>query len=432
MPSGAELFGMIAVRLGYATQVEVDDALLAQEQLLARGVTQRLGELLVERRVLTAKQVEDVLRRQFAEGTNHGHDYARIVIENKFATREQVQECLEAQRRAYRERGEVTLLGPTLVQRGVLSEQRHRAVLRALGRLKGRVKPGDKDTRFYGVSECPICLELTRYGSETCEACGAFLGKVQVKPECPRCKAVQEPKATFCSKCGADLATGAAPPLAAPQRCRYCGGPLAPGQPRCFGCGRFVPPPWPLRLARAAGGLLAAAAQRTLIAALILLLPALVVAGIVFYPELRGRAVAAVKGKRDAELETALAGFLRALTYKDLRGIQGYADAAGSAADPARAQEVFRKALDVTAAESDIEVVSSRVEESTVREDQATVYVEIHLRIRPARTGTGTAGGSETLGPALERLTGGGDAGARHLTWYWRYQGGHWLIDLAH
>ncbi|MBI5366296.1 MAG: zinc ribbon domain-containing protein [Planctomycetes bacterium] len=445
MPTPSQLFGLIAIQLGYATREQVDAALAAQEQLLARGLSEPVGQILMDKGIVTTKQVEEIVLRQYTEGRNHSSDYARVVVENGFATKEQVEQAMEEQRRAYAERGEVTLLGALFLRKGILNTQKHRSVLRALGRLKGRKKDVIRDTRMlYGVSECPVCLELTRFGSESCDGCGAFLGKLELKPLCPRCRTVQDPQSTFCAKCGVNLETGDAPTVKPPERCRFCAGPMAPGQPRCFGCGNFVPAAWPLRIVQAAGRLFAGAVRSTLGFVAVLIIPAALLGVWLYQGQIKSTALSTLKGQPSAELTAALDGLLRAMTYKDYRGIAraagGASGAGGADAEAARGTELFSRLLGLAAGAGEVEISSTHVEDAPIAGEEATAYVEIELRVRKAAAGAGAGSGGEGGAPAgsidaiaknLERMSsGGGDSGKRHLTWYWRRRDGRWTLDL--
>ncbi|MBI3270985.1 MAG: hypothetical protein HYZ53_18425, partial [Planctomycetes bacterium] len=136
------------------------------------------------------------------------------------------------------------------------------------------------------------------------------------------------------------------------------------------------------------------------------------------------------KGKGTAELGDAVEGFLRALTYKDLRGVLRFAGEA-SATEASRGQDAFLKALALGPSDGEVEILSARVEDTKVDGDEGTAYVELDLRLRPRQGPTAKPeGGLEELAKRIEKVTSGGDSGKRHLTWYWRRQEGRWVIDL--
>lgn len=58
-----ELFGKIAVRMGYISQDTLEECLLVQEQMKQTRLV-RIGDILVERNYLNTKQVREILSHQ--------------------------------------------------------------------------------------------------------------------------------------------------------------------------------------------------------------------------------------------------------------------------------------------------------------------------------------------------------------------------------
>ena len=127
-------FGTIAYKNGLLTRdqlIEVVDEQDAEFQI--HGAARTIGEICVEREYLTPQQVEDVLLAQeksriLLEDTLYG----KIAVRNDLVVDHQIEEALEIQRQdGYQRR-----IGQILVDRGYLSEQQVRAILRTQERLK--------------------------------------------------------------------------------------------------------------------------------------------------------------------------------------------------------------------------------------------------------------------------------------------------------
>lgn len=62
MPATRELFGQVAVRKGYATLEQIDEALQLQRDLHENGARKLLGMILLESGVLGPKELIDILQ----------------------------------------------------------------------------------------------------------------------------------------------------------------------------------------------------------------------------------------------------------------------------------------------------------------------------------------------------------------------------------
>jgi len=63
-PARGGLFGQLAVRLGYITPADLHRTLRGQEDARRRGSSLLLGQLLLQRKLITAEQYLELLRRQ--------------------------------------------------------------------------------------------------------------------------------------------------------------------------------------------------------------------------------------------------------------------------------------------------------------------------------------------------------------------------------
>src|SRR5262245_46783768 len=116
------LFGAIAVQEGLITPAQLEEALARQ---LAQKPPKRIGEILVEKGVLTAPQVDivlDIQRINIAdrmESPEAGGLFGQIAVQAGFVTVDQVNECVRAQQELAA-KGSPTMIGQLLLQKGHL------------------------------------------------------------------------------------------------------------------------------------------------------------------------------------------------------------------------------------------------------------------------------------------------------------------------
>jgi hypothetical protein len=129
----------VALRLGLLTEVEVALVLEVQRRL---DRPQRIGKILVARRMLTPEQVDRVLAAQALERGRVAEPEARAMMEQAsearllgklavlrgLVTEGEVEECLFTQRQLA-ERGEIVAIGEVLVRKGYLRPEDLRGVL---------------------------------------------------------------------------------------------------------------------------------------------------------------------------------------------------------------------------------------------------------------------------------------------------------------
>lgn len=128
------LFGKIACSLGVVTKEQVQECLLLQGEGETRPP---IGQILIEKGYLTERQLEDVLATQrdyLRKVESHSREkvedtiFGRLVITNRFATAEQVEEALLEQK-AHEEAGRIVPLGSILVERGILTMDQVEGIL---------------------------------------------------------------------------------------------------------------------------------------------------------------------------------------------------------------------------------------------------------------------------------------------------------------
>ena len=128
------LFGTIAVRLGYCTTEQVDECVELQK---GEYRLNPLGQIMIRKGYLQAKQLEEVLanqsnylRRIDRNSRERVEDtiFGRLVLKNGFATEDQITEALEyqSQRQA---QGEIVPIGSILVEKGHMTLEQVRGIL---------------------------------------------------------------------------------------------------------------------------------------------------------------------------------------------------------------------------------------------------------------------------------------------------------------
>jgi hypothetical protein len=183
------LFGKIAIAQGYCTQDQLDEILKLQLQMQSpHRPAPRLGELLVEKGVLSAEQLQTVLQIQkqnhdaadpLAKKIKEETLFGRLAVKEGLATDAQVEECL----RLRQARGEIRTLGEIMVERRYLTAEQVKSLL---------------SRQLKRIMSCPAC-KLSFTVTTLSEG----------KPvECPRCKGpLRDGKPTDSTRTDAEFST---------------------------------------------------------------------------------------------------------------------------------------------------------------------------------------------------------------------------------
>jgi hypothetical protein len=128
----AELFGTIAVRSELITKPQLARALMTQE-MQDGSSRQFIGEILLDLSALKPVDVQHILQVQHVlKQENPSIRFGLIAIQNGFATKDDVTECLKLQRRTpHKDIGEVML------EKGLLNAEQVDGINRGLKRLEG-------------------------------------------------------------------------------------------------------------------------------------------------------------------------------------------------------------------------------------------------------------------------------------------------------
>lgn len=139
---GDLLFGRIALQSKLITDVQLADAIVAQEKLLASGQKAALGSILQDKGYLTDGAVRAVLKAQGeVESRAEDAQYGSIAVANRFLTQKMLERALAMQRESLNRGEPAKHLGRLLVELGFLTEQQHLAVLSAQKRMGKPVPP---------------------------------------------------------------------------------------------------------------------------------------------------------------------------------------------------------------------------------------------------------------------------------------------------
>ncbi|HHN47045.1 MAG TPA: hypothetical protein ENN09_06340, partial [Planctomycetes bacterium] len=164
MPSVKDsLFGMLVVRAGYATEEQIQECIDLQEDYRRRGgKVPRLGEILAQKRYMTPEQVSSILEGQHRE---KGGLFGEIAVRWKFATEEQLEECLKQQQEDHARGLPRRKIGEIMLYKGYVQVHQIAAILEAQKRR---------------VTQCAGCSKFInmagfRPGDKLrCAACGAI------------------------------------------------------------------------------------------------------------------------------------------------------------------------------------------------------------------------------------------------------------------
>ena len=123
--------GRMAYFAGWMTSDQVRDCLRRQEEELERGQPRpRFGEVATEAGLLTEPQIAALLRMQgLHQPLEHDRTFGAVAVRQRFITQEQLDECLDEQRRLLREGRETPALGVMMSEKKMVSDARVKAIL---------------------------------------------------------------------------------------------------------------------------------------------------------------------------------------------------------------------------------------------------------------------------------------------------------------
>lgn len=130
------VLGRLAISYRFISEGNLKSALDFQQNQAREGVTQTLASILVSRKLLTPRQVDQLeAARQFLEARQLDKRFGRLAVERGYATAENVDAALEQQTREFNERHISRLLGDILVEAGALTAKERDLILAEQHRL---------------------------------------------------------------------------------------------------------------------------------------------------------------------------------------------------------------------------------------------------------------------------------------------------------
>ncbi|MBI3267451.1 MAG: hypothetical protein HYZ53_00400 [Planctomycetes bacterium] len=434
MPSGSDLFGVIAVDSKYVTQAQLEQALKDQEALLVLGVRKRLGEILKEKGLLTDKQIEVILQEQrFTEGRQEARGYGRLAVKNGFITEAELRDTLAEQRTLFAQKKEMLPLGALFVRKGILTEQQNRTVLRQQNRIEEKEPEVAKQSPvLYGVRECPVCAALSPFQAESCTSCGAFLGERAGPGACKSCGAQQERSSEFCEKCGANVLTGTSSKGSVVHPCGGCGTPLPHGQELCLECVAKLPKPLAKRMAGSAAATALYTAKLVAALAVIVAVPLVVLIVIDKGADAKNLMRSMLYGKKSARLigrAEQFAEHLARLQYAALLAMS--IDDTGGKTNPAdglrRGQDLRR--LAVAGSDLEADLVQYVVTEHGVTGESGTTTMDLTFSKTQKLPGLNIR--TDSGGNSRMVVAPGAKLSTLHIIWNWTYSGEEWFFHAA-
>ncbi|MHC4598127.1 MAG: hypothetical protein ACYS47_03895 [Planctomycetota bacterium] len=134
------VFGKVAHRLGLLTEEDAESCAETQEELEGEGISLRIGEVLVEGKVLNEGQVQEILASRPEDQPDPDEAlFGVIAIENGFLDGDDLEECVAIQKDLAEEltdTGQVPKIGEILLTEEKMEPAEIEAVLKVQQRLK--------------------------------------------------------------------------------------------------------------------------------------------------------------------------------------------------------------------------------------------------------------------------------------------------------
>jgi hypothetical protein len=130
------LFGQIAVEKRFCTQEQLDQAMKTFIESARRGYTDNLGKVMVALKILTEKQVVEILKIQQArEVGEEDRLFGKLAVQNGFCKEEDIAWALEQQKERVSRKKAALRIGELLVKKGKMKSQERDAILLLMARL---------------------------------------------------------------------------------------------------------------------------------------------------------------------------------------------------------------------------------------------------------------------------------------------------------
>lgn len=140
------LFGELAVRLFMITRRDLDQVLKAQAEAREAGGNPSLGEVCEGLELLSAEQVQAVLRAQKIYDPKSVETlYGRLAVKNRFVSQENLEAALVIQERT----GRRLRVGEVLVKKSMITWEQHESILRAQERILRGIEESRAMTRSH-------------------------------------------------------------------------------------------------------------------------------------------------------------------------------------------------------------------------------------------------------------------------------------------
>jgi uncharacterized protein (DUF342 family) len=154
------VMGRLAVKYCYADEAQVREALAFQARERQQGRERPLGEILVEKGMISQDQLECIVSVQrLVETRQLDSRFGTLAVQNGFAREADIEKALEEQKRYFKEKRTVKRIGDILVEAGIMSPEQKEGILERQKRLGlgPENEPGSPET----AAEPPKGIEVT-------------------------------------------------------------------------------------------------------------------------------------------------------------------------------------------------------------------------------------------------------------------------------
>lgn len=143
-----EILKKLALKHRFISDGQIREVLLFQQQERAQGRSSSIGDILIDKGMISRKQLEFLqLTKMFLLMRQPDYPFAKVAIKSCLITQEQIDGVLQLQAKIFKDTRTFKPLGDLLVEEGLLTSQKRDAIQTMLERIKNKKSPGVETER---------------------------------------------------------------------------------------------------------------------------------------------------------------------------------------------------------------------------------------------------------------------------------------------